>query len=343
MSTSMLLRVPSTPDVTAPTYDEQYYASYGGVNYAESTEFAALFHHFADRVVATLNPTKTLDAGCAIGRFVEALRARGVEAYGFDVSDYAIGQADPSIGEYVWVGSLTEALPDTYDLITCIEVIEHLPAAEAPVAVANLCAATDRILLSSTPYEYEEPTHLNVQPPEYWSALFAAEGFFRVVDFDATFISPWAVLYERRPAQWADRVRDYDRSFWRLRDENVRLRNALLEATSNGGSGDPDITRADVLEWRERAQEADALGRRVDELESQLREAQHVRLRAVDASVAAERKAGTALGRVRELESEIARLQSLEHRYNEVINSTTWQLTWKALTPYRELRHRSGR
>lgn len=328
----------STPEnaVAVPTYDEAYYANYGGVSYEDAGEFAALFHHFADRVVSTLAPSKTLDAGCAIGRFVESLRARGVEAYGIDVSEYAISRAADSIKPFVKVSSLTEPIDDTFDLITCIEVIEHLPADELDAAVANLTGATDRILLSSTPYEHEEPTHLNVQPPEYWSALFARFGFFRNVDFDATFISPWAALYERRRPELAERVRDYDRAYWRVRDENIRLRNALLEATSA-----PVNTAGQALDAVEA--ERDAAHGRINDLEAQLLEARHDHLRSVDEALAADRRAGQALGRVRELEGEVARLLSLKDRYDAVVNSTTWKLTWKAMTPYREFRTRSGR
>ena len=322
-----------------PTYDEAYYANYDGVSYADSVELHALFHHFADRVVSVLHPSKTLDAGCAIGRFVETLRSRGVEAYGFDISEYAISKADPSIKDYVKVATLTDPIEGTYDLVTCIEVIEHLPADEAPEAIANLCSVTDRVLLSSTPYEHEEPTHLNVQPPEYWSEMFAREGFFRNTEFDATFISPWAVLYERRRADLAERVRDYDRSFWRVRDENIKLRNALLAATSGGD----DSESSNGSEANRLNAELAAAHARIEALEAEVIEQRHERLRIVDEAVGANRRAGQALGRVRELEGEVARLHSLRTRYEEVINSTTWQLSWKALAPYRALRERGGR
>ena len=51
----------------------------------------------------------------------------------------------------------------------------------------------------------------------------------------------------------------------------------------------------------------------------------------------------TALGRVRELESEVASLLPLAGRYEEVVGSTTWRLMWVALGPYRQARARLGR
>ena len=49
--------------------------------------------------------------------------------------------------------------------------------------MANLCPHTADVLFSSTPFDYDEATHLNVQPPDYWAALFARHGFYRDVDF----------------------------------------------------------------------------------------------------------------------------------------------------------------
>lgn len=151
----------------------------------------------AREIAARLGPRTVLDAGCAIGFLVQALRREGVEAYGVDVSEWAISQVPEAIRAHCWSGSITTELPRDYDLITCIEVLEHLPAQEAEAALGNLCRHTTRVLFSSTPDHFDEVTHVNVQPPEHWAALFAVHGFFRDADFDASFIAPHAVLFQR--------------------------------------------------------------------------------------------------------------------------------------------------
>lgn len=316
------------------TYDEAYYATYESP-YEQSPQWMALFHHFADRIVGVLNPTSVLDAGCALGLLVQTLRQRGVEAYGIDISEYAIAHVDPSVAEYCRVATLTETLEDRYDLITCIEVIEHLPADEAEVAIANLCSATDRVLLSSTPSGYEEPTHLNVQPPEYWTALFARHGFFRNLDLDTSFISPWAVLFERQREDLPERVRAYDRSFWRQRDEILRLRTALLEASAAESAGAPEPA--------EPVDPNPEFVARIEQLEADLLTERHNRLRSIDEAESATARMGAALGRIAELEAEIARLTSLGDRHNDVVNSTTWRMMWRVMAPYRQARTRLGR
>ena len=127
------------------------------------------------------------------------------------------------------VASLTEPLPRRYDLIACIEVLEHLPTAETDKAIANLCQATDRLLISTTPQDFGEPTHLNVQPPEAWSAALASHGFFRDLERDFSYISPWAALYTRVEEPQAETVRRYDRAWWRLRREISEVRGSLLQ------------------------------------------------------------------------------------------------------------------
>jgi SAM-dependent methyltransferase len=209
-------------------YGEYYYRTYAGPPYERNEYWLGFFGKIADRIVHDLHPLSVLDAGCAKGFLVEALRDRGVEAFGIDVSEYAIGEVHESIAEYCQVGSLTAPLPRRYDLITCVEVVEHIPAEEAETVIATLCAATDRLLLSTTPDGYAEVTHLNVQPPEFWSTLLAREGFFRVVDQDVSYLTPWAGYYTRREETAVGLVTAYDGSWYRLRREVIEVRRALL-------------------------------------------------------------------------------------------------------------------
>lgn len=219
-------------------FDAHYYATGCGSPYRRDERWMAVFGGFAERIIAGIGPATVLDAGCAIGLLVEQLRLRGVAAEGVDISDYAIGQAHASVSEYVRVGSVAEPFGRRYGLIVCIEVLEHMPPAEAERAVANFCAHTDDVLFSSSPLDYKEATHLNVQPPEHWAYLFAQQGFYRDVDFDAGFITPWAVRFRRRAEPPARVVRDYERRFWLLWKENSDLRQLAVEQRAQLAAAD---------------------------------------------------------------------------------------------------------
>jgi SAM-dependent methyltransferase len=215
------------PDVE---YGPYYFAHGCGIPYERNEHWLEFFGEIADHIVRDLQPSSVLDAGCAKGFLVEALRNRGVEAWGIDISEHAISEVDESVKEFCGVGSVTDPITRRYDLIVSLEVLEHLPPAESEEAVVNLCAATDCLLFSSAPGDFGEPTHLNVMPPEAWSALLAREGFLRDVDRDVSYVTPWAAVYLRRDEPFAESVRRYDRSWSRLHEEARMVRRSLLQA-----------------------------------------------------------------------------------------------------------------
>src|SRR3954453_22871443 len=100
-------------------FDSHYFRHGCGVPYERNEHWVQFFAGVADGIVRDLHPTSVLDAGCAMGFLVEALRERGVEAWGLDVSEFAISQVHESVAEFCTVGSLTAPLERRYDLIAC--------------------------------------------------------------------------------------------------------------------------------------------------------------------------------------------------------------------------------
>lgn len=198
-----------TPD--GSTFGAEYYATSCGKPYCRNDEWLGFFGAIADRIVADINPGRVLDAGCALGLLVETLRARGVDASGIDLSSFAVANAAPDVRPFVREASVAAELSERYDLIVSIEVLEHVPAAGAAAAIANFCRHADDVLFSSSPLDFTEATHINVRPPEYWAEQFALHGFVRDVDFDASFITPWAVRFRRTNSALHRIVADYER------------------------------------------------------------------------------------------------------------------------------------
>lgn len=218
------------------TYNEQYYHnSCGPVPYEEPEHWTEFFGIVADRIIADFAPKTVLDAGCAMGYLVTALRDRGVEAYGIDISRYAISRVREDVKPFCVVGSLTDELPPElpkrFDLVTNIEVLEHLYAEEAVKAVHTLCGATDMVLFSSTPDDFTEATHVNVQQREYWARLFAQCGFFDDISYRPTYITSHAVCYRRQP-DILRQVEDYERLI-RLHDAETVKQTESWNAVIN--------------------------------------------------------------------------------------------------------------
>lgn len=180
----------------------EFYENNGGGNYMDREQWTPLFNKIADEIIELYNPKTVLDAGCAMGYLVEALRDRGVEAYGFDISEYTIARVREDIKPYCFVHSIDEALPENipqkFDLIITIEVLEHLYPEKGKEAIQNLCNYTNTIIFTSTPDDIEDCTHVNVQLLEYWARIFADNSFYRNLVTDVSFICPWAVVFEKR-------------------------------------------------------------------------------------------------------------------------------------------------
>jgi SAM-dependent methyltransferase len=212
-------------------YDERYYRTGLGLPYDESEpHWARFFGMIADHIIAQLAPRTALDAGCAKGFLVAALAERGVDASGVDISEYAIKEAAAGARDRVSVHSLTEPLAGRWDVVICIEVLEHMSPADTQIAIDNICAVTDRVLLSSTPHDFAEPSHVNVRPVSTWAQWFANRGFFRRTDLDLSYLSPWAVVFERRSLTPADVAYLYEVELAPLREEMITKQVLLLEA-----------------------------------------------------------------------------------------------------------------
>ena len=178
-------------------YNEKYYQNYNGDNYGRNEKWFSFFGNIADNIVEKIQPKTVLDIGCAYGLLVESLRDRGCEAFGIDVSDYALSRARNDIVKYLSVDTILRPLSRKFDLIVTIEVIEHIKEEDCETAVQNMCAAADSVLLATTPDDFDDPTHFNVQPPVYWVKQFAKFGFVPDITHDAGYLTPYAILFRK--------------------------------------------------------------------------------------------------------------------------------------------------
>ena len=221
-------------------YNEEYYRQYGAgvgtVDYQKSEDIKGFLKTVAKRIVEDFHPKTVLDAGCAMGHLVAALRDLGVEAYGVDVSEYAIANVREDVRSFCRVASLTEAfpndLPQHYDLVVTIEVLEHLYAEDGQKAIANLCKHADTVLFSSTPDDFEERTHVNVQQREYWAKLFFEQGFTDDINYRPRYLTPYASLF-RKKTDLVRQIEDYERNIRMTEGEYAKNAAYLNQAVQD--------------------------------------------------------------------------------------------------------------
>ena len=122
-----------------------------------------------------------IDYGCAKGFLVNALRIIGCDAYGEDISEYAVDNCHPNVKKYI-------SLPNDnyYDLLICKDVLEHIEEANLPEVLQDLKKKSEQFFFviplgdddRFRIREYEvDITHVTKKDEEWWINLFKSQGY----------------------------------------------------------------------------------------------------------------------------------------------------------------------
>ncbi|TRW17089.1 bifunctional 2-polyprenyl-6-hydroxyphenol methylase/3-demethylubiquinol 3-O-methyltransferase UbiG [Glacieibacterium frigidum] len=129
------------------------------------------------RARAVLSGRRALDVGCGAGLLTEPLSRMGAAVTGIDAAaeNIAAAQAHAGALPIVYRSIAVEALARegaTYDLITCLEVIEHVADRPAFFAALRTLLAPDGLFVFSTP---------NRTPLSYATLIVGAERVLRSI------------------------------------------------------------------------------------------------------------------------------------------------------------------
>lgn len=94
-----------------------------------------------------------LDVGCAMGFFIELCHRRGYDSYGFDASAYAATEAKRLVGPgRVKVSTIESSAypPGSFDVITLLDVFEHLADPRANLKHLSKFLKNDGVLILAT-------------------------------------------------------------------------------------------------------------------------------------------------------------------------------------------------
>ena len=131
--------VPDPAGVYTPDYFAGAARGFGYVNYDnDKAPMAPTLRKYL-RAIAPLAPRHAtlLDVGAATGVFISLAQQHGFDARGVEISDYAAQQARDK-GLAVATGTLAD-LPasERFDVITMLDVIEHVPDPRRDMALAH--------------------------------------------------------------------------------------------------------------------------------------------------------------------------------------------------------------
>jgi len=108
--------------------------------------------------IAELAGASALDVGCGGGILAEAMARRGAKVKGIDLSDKALKVAQLHLQESrlavdyeaISAEDLAERSPGAYDIVTCMELLEHVPDPASTVrACARLARRDGRVFFST--------------------------------------------------------------------------------------------------------------------------------------------------------------------------------------------------
>ena len=169
------------------------------VDQSEIAKFSALAHRWWDpnsefKPLHAINPLrlnwinsfvhlegkKVVDIGCGGGILAESISQSGAETTGIDLSEKALKVAELhalEVGANLTYRSISaEALadeqPGQYDVVTCMEMLEHVPDPASVVrACAKLCKPGGTLFFST----------LNRSPKSYLFAIIGAEYILKLL------------------------------------------------------------------------------------------------------------------------------------------------------------------
>ena len=143
------------PGTLEGLYGEDYFAGaeegFGYVDYDADKEpmVGAFLKYLAIIRQYRLTATSLFDVGAATGFFLDVARKNGFAVAGVELSEYAAAAARQK-GIAVATGTLSEA-EGSYDVITMLDLIEHVPDPRAELKNAHSLLASGGLLVINTP------------------------------------------------------------------------------------------------------------------------------------------------------------------------------------------------
>ncbi len=134
------------------------------------------------RVLHFCQPNSVLDVGCGVGTWLSVWTKMGVsDIQGLDGPYIKPDQLSIPVENFREV-DLNEGfkLSTKFDLVSCLEVAEHIRKESARTLIDSLCNASDVILFSAAVPGQEGTLHINEQFPDYWIKLFEEKDFVPV-------------------------------------------------------------------------------------------------------------------------------------------------------------------
>lgn len=175
------------------TYNEKYFKKYGQLTVPYEKMRPRLFA--TARALSFLNPKRVLDVGCAMGFLVSGFRTLGIEAFGVEISNYAVKKSREA-RHYLILSDVEGGIPfknNCFDLVTMIEVLEHLHEYDIVLKeVSRVLKPGGHLYLTIPDARYHKPSrdHVSLKDKRTWVKIFYKHG----LKAESSALTEWIAL-----------------------------------------------------------------------------------------------------------------------------------------------------
>jgi SAM-dependent methyltransferase len=196
-------RVLAQKPTAAAHYDNEYWTGDwrdAGNNYHLETRRAIEAKNPA-LIKEVFAPTRTLDLGCGPGTLMHLLLELGVESEGIDYAESSLRLATPEVRDRIVIGHVGDPTlkpANSYDLVICREVLEHLTVLEVKQCVTNMVRMTSKFIYCTTRFHPNpgdlldfnqqdelDPSHITLLNKDLLRLMFVLEGCRSRSDLEA--------------------------------------------------------------------------------------------------------------------------------------------------------------
>jgi len=129
---------------------------------------------------------KVCDVGCAKGFLCKHLRTKGIEAFGIDISEYCVKEANV---DYIKTLDITDSkiMFDNkyFNIVSAFELLEHIPEDKLSFVLKEIMRVGKKFLFSvhasnSLNDNDNDKSHVTIKPISWWKQILARNGFINI-------------------------------------------------------------------------------------------------------------------------------------------------------------------
>lgn len=158
------------------------------INYRWIPELTIPMVYFIMKELGIEPGDRVLDYGCSKGYVVRALRLLGVEAFGVDISEYAIKHCDSDVRDYCRLITEQDPVPwnESFDWVMTKDVLEHIPTDGLDRFLTDYTPLTQHMFhviplgdhgVFRIPEYHSDRSHVQMNDEAWWTALFVKHGW----------------------------------------------------------------------------------------------------------------------------------------------------------------------